>query len=176
MKTTTKNLALSAMFLALGLALPFLTGQLPQMGSMFLPLHLPVLICGMICGWKYGAAVGLVLPLLRSVLFGMPPVFPTAVAMTFELAAYGAFAGLFYNKLYKTTVNLYVSLAAAMLLGRAVWGIVSFALYSLFLTDAFTLQMFLAGAFLNAWPGIAVQIVVIPLLMIALKRLKLTAP
>lgn len=175
MKTSVKNLALSAMFLALGLVLPLLTGQLPQMGSMFLPMHLPVLICGLLCGWEYGAAVGLVLPLLRSVLFGMPPIFPTAVAMTFELAAYGAFAGLLYRKLANTTVNLYVSLLLAMLLGRLVWGVASFLLYSLFLTDTFTFPMFLAGAFLNAWPGIVIQIVCIPLLMLALQRMKLVS-
>jgi thiamine transporter ThiT len=176
MKMTTKNLALSAMFLALGLVLPFLTGQLPQMGTMLLPMHLPVLLCGMFSGWEYGAAVGLILPLLRSVLFGMPPIFPTAVAMTFELAAYGAFAGLLYRKLSKTTVNLYVSLILAMLLGRAVWGVASFLLYSLFLTDIFTPQMFLAGAFLNAWPGIVIQIAFIPLLLMALQRMKPAAP
>ena len=87
-----RALVLSAMFLALGLVLPFFTGQIPQVGSMLLPMHLPVFLCGLICGWQYGAAVGFVTPLLRMSLFGMPPLL-TAVAMAFELAAYGGVAG-----------------------------------------------------------------------------------
>ena len=87
MKFSTKKLTLSAAFLGLGLVLPFLTGQVPQVGSMLLPMHIPVLLCGIICGWEYGLAVGAILPLLRSVIFGMPPMYPTALAMTFELAA-----------------------------------------------------------------------------------------
>lgn len=70
------NLVLSAMFMAIGLVLPFFTGQIPQIGSMLLPMHLPVLLCGLICGWQYGGVVGFVLPLLRYVMFGMPPHLP----------------------------------------------------------------------------------------------------
>ena len=82
-----RNLVLAAMFVALGLVLPFLTGQVPQIGNMLLPMHLPVLLCGLICGWQYGGVVGFILPPLRYVMFGMPPIFPTGVAMAFELAA-----------------------------------------------------------------------------------------
>ena len=80
-----KQLTLAALFLALGLVLPFFTGQIPQIGSMLLPMHIPVFLCGLICGWQYGAAVGFVTPLLRSALFGMPPLFPTAAAMPLEI-------------------------------------------------------------------------------------------
>ena len=88
-----KNLVLSAMFLAIGIVLPFFTGQIPQIGKMLLPMHLPVFLCGLICGWQYGLAVGLILPVMRSSIFFMPAMFPTAIAMSFELAAYGAVAG-----------------------------------------------------------------------------------
>ena len=77
MKQTTKNITLSAMFLALGMVLPFLTGQIPQIGSMLLPMHIPVFLCGLICGWQYGAIIGFILPFLRYAAFGMPPLFPT---------------------------------------------------------------------------------------------------
>ena len=97
MKQNTKNLVLAAMFLAIGLVLPFFTGQIPQIGSMLLPMHLPVLLCGLLCGWQYGAVVGLVLPMLRYVLFGMPPLL-TAVAMSFELLTYGLVIGLLYSR------------------------------------------------------------------------------
>ena len=85
----TKKLAYAALFLALCLVLPMLTGQIPRIGSMLLPMHIPVLLCGLVCGWQYGAAVGFVAPLLRSVLFGMPPMYPVAIAMAFELLTYG---------------------------------------------------------------------------------------
>ena len=94
MKETTKKLTWSAMFIALGLVLPFLTGQIPQFGNMLLPMHIPVILCGLICGWRYGAIVGFVLPLLRYALFGMPVLFPTGIAMSFELA----FSQVFFMK------------------------------------------------------------------------------
>ena len=166
-------LALSALFLALALIMPFLTGQIPVFGSMLLPMHLPVLLCGFICGWPYGLAVGLVAPVLRSLLFGMPPMMPTALAMSLELPAYGGFAGLFYTALPKKPWRVFAALVGAMLLGRAVWGLVSFVLYSLFLPDAFTWGMFVAGAFVQAWPGILAQLILVPMVVLALARAKL---
>ena len=93
-----KNMALAALFLAIGLVLPFFTGQIPAVGKMLLPMHIPVLLCGLICGWQWGLGVGFVLPVLRSVLFSMPVMYPTATAMAFELAAYGAVIGYLYAR------------------------------------------------------------------------------
>lgn len=175
MKQTTikkhiQRLVLAAMFLALGIVLPFLTGQIPQVGSMLLPMHLPVLLCGLICGWQYGGAVGLVLPLLRYVMFGMPPIFPTGIAMTFELAAYGTIAGFLYNRSkWQCVFALYRSLLIAMAGGRIIWGVVRVLLTGV-AGEAFTWQMFMTGAFLNAIPGIVLQLVFIPVLMVALDR------
>jgi thiamine transporter ThiT len=176
-KNYVYQLSLSALFLALALVLPFLTGQLPQLGSALLPMHLPVLLCGFLCGWPWGLAVGFISPLLRTLLFGMPPVMPTAVAMAFELAAYGAFSGLLYSRLTaKEPAKTYIALVIAMLAGRAVWGMVSFVLYSLFLSKAFTAAMFVASAFVTAWPGILVQLVLVPTIILALKKAKLLPP
>jgi len=72
------------MFIAIGLVLPFFTGQIPQIGRMLLPMHIPVFLCGLICGWKYGLMVGFILPLLRYAVFGMPVIFPNGIAMAFE--------------------------------------------------------------------------------------------
>lgn len=164
------HLAMSAMFLAMGLILPFFTGQIPQIGNMLLPMHLPVLVCGLICGWKYGLAVGFVLPLLRSVLFGMPVMYPKAVAMAFELAAYGGLAGALYGRSpWKCVLSLYRALAGAMLGGRLVWGGVMVVLMGM-TGNAFTWKLFLAEAFLNAVPGIVLQLVFIPGLMLSLHR------
>ena len=168
-RSSTLNMVLAAMFLALGIVMPFITGQIPEIGSMLLPMHLPVLICGFVCGWKYGLVVGFVVPLLRSVMFGMPPLMPTATCMAFELATYGLCTGLLYQRLPKNNVSIYVSLFGAMAVGRLVWGVVSLILYGV-IGKAFTVQVFLAGAFLNAVPGIIMQIVLIPIIIMALKR------
>lgn len=161
MRSNTKKITLSAFFLALALALPFLTGQIPQVGGMLCPMHIPVLLCGFVCGWQYGAIVGFIAPLLRSVCFGMPPIFPTATCMAFELAAYGLIAGLAYKLLPKKKVYLYPELLVSMIIGRFVWGLAMFV--CLTATSAkFTFQAFLSGAVLNAIPGIALQILIIP--------------
>ena len=115
---TVRTVVFAAAFLALALMLPFLTGQIPQIGSMLSPMHIPVLLCGFVCGWPWGLAVGVVAPPLRSVLFGMPPMYPTALCMAFELAAYGAVAGLMYRALPKKKSNIYVALITAMIAGR----------------------------------------------------------
>ena len=163
------TLVLSAMFLALGLVLPFFTGQIPQVGGMLLPMHLPVFLCGLICGWQYGAAVGFVTPLLRMSLFGMPPLL-TAVAMAFELAAYGGVAGFLYSRSrWQCVIALYRSLLIAMVAGRLVWAAVRVVMTGV-AGEPFTWQIFLAGALLNAIPGIILQLVFIPAVMVALDR------
>lgn len=178
MQATRKNsspvrkLVYAAVCLALALVLPFLTGQIPQIGSALCPMHLPVLLCGFVCGWPYGLLVGAVTPLLRSMLFSMPPLYPTAVAMAFELGAYGLLAGLFYKLLPKKPVYVYVSLILAMLGGRVVWGLVQMILMGL-VAQPFTWQIFMAGAFGNALPGILVQLVLIPVIVLALRSAKL---
>ncbi len=165
-----KKLTLSAMFLALGLVLPFVTGQIPQIGKMLLPMHIPVLLCGLICGPQYGAVVGFLTPLLRYVLVGMPVLFPTGIAMAFELLTYGLVAGLVYQmSKWHCLRALYRSLIIAMLSGRLVWGVVRVVIMGIS-GNAFTWQMFIAGAFLNAIPGIIVQLALIPTIMLALNR------
>jgi thiamine transporter ThiT len=163
-----RRMVLSAMFLAIGLVLPFFTGQIPQFGNMLLPMHIPVMLCGLICGWQYGAVVGLTLPLLRSVLFGMPPLYPTAISMAVELCVYGLAIGFIYGLFKKQSIlSVYVALIPAMILGRITWGGCQTVLLSMQGT-AFTAQAFLAGAILNAVPGIILQLLLIPAIMSSL--------
>lgn len=169
-KNSVKNITLSAMFLAVGIVLPFLTGQIPQVGKMLLPMHIPVFLCGLICGWQYGAAVGFILPLLRSLMFGVPVIFPTAASMALELMTYGLVAGLLYGiSRHQCIIALYRSMIAAMLAGRVVWG-VSQVIFLNMQGNAFTWKAFMAGAFLNAFPGIIVQLILVPAIMLALRR------
>lgn len=169
-RKTTLRLVLSAMFLALGYVLPIFTGQIQDIGSMLLPMHLPVLLCGLVCGWRYGLAVGFVLPVTRSLFFGMPLMFPTAVAMSFELATYGLVIGLVYTLIKKQNLlTVYISLLSAMLAGRVVWGIVQAILLGA-TGNSFTFGAFLAGAVLNAIPGMILQLVFIPAVIFTLDR------
>ncbi len=172
-KTKSNNLlklVLSAMFLTLGLVLPFLTGQIKEIGSMLLPMHIPVMLCGLICGPQYGLIVGAVVPIMRSVLFGMPLMFPSAVSMAFELATYGFVVGyLFSHAKWKCIKSLYRCLIISMLCGRAVWGIVQCCLLGIG-ENGFTVAMFIAGAFLNAFPGIILQLILIPAVMLVLGK------
>lgn len=164
-----RQLTVSALCLALCLILPLLIGQIPRIGGMLCPMHLPVLLCGFLCAPGWAAAVGIVAPLLRGVLFGMPPLYPTGLAMSLELAAYGAVSSLAYRALPKTTPCLYASLLTAMLAGRAVWGAAR-AVMSGAGGAAFTWQLFLAGAFVNAVPGIVLQVILIPPLVSILRK------
>lgn len=166
-RTPVFDLTLAAMFMAVGLVLPFLTGQI---GNMLLPMHIPVLLCGLICGWQYGLGIGFILPLLRYMLFGMPVLFPNGIAMAFELAAYGAVIGFLYSRSrWQCVIALYRSMVLAMLAGRVVWGTVQIFLLGIS-GNVFTWQMFMAGAFLNAIPGIILQLILIPSIMVALNR------
>ncbi len=165
-----KNLILSSMFLAIGLCLPFLTGQIPQIGSMLLPMHIPVFLCGLCCSPWWGLTVGLILPILRSLLFTVPVLYPNALSMAAELATYGLVAGLCFSlSRHKCILSLYRSLLIAMLAGRAVWGIAQVILLGIKGT-AFPLSVFFAGAFGTALPGIILQLILIPSLMLSLGR------
>ena len=163
-----RKITYSALFLALAMVLPFLTGQIPEIGSMLCPMHIPALLCGFLCGWPWGLAVGFLSPLLRSLLFGMPPVW-VSIAMAFEMAAYGAVSGWLYRRLGRSSARIYGSLVAAMVAGRLVWGLVQFLLAGLRGTE-FNLSIFLSGAVTTAIPGIILQLVLIPVLVLVMER------
>ena len=168
-----RRLVFSAMFLALCMVLPYLTGQIPEIGAALSPMHIPVFLCGFVCGWPWALAVGAIAPLLKHFAFGpMPPIL-TAVAMTFELAAYGAVSGLLYKLLPKKKWAIYASLVAAMVAGRLVWGCARFVIAGLQHTS-FPLSAFWAGAVADAVPGIILHIVLIPVLVMAMEKAHLT--
>ena len=166
------NLALAAMFLALAYVMPFLTGQVPQIGSMLCPMHIPVIVCGFVCGAPWGLIVGFAAPLLRSLTFTVPAVFPNALAMAFELATYGLISGILYRIFPKKKGYIYCSLVIAMIIGRLVWGAVQFACIG-FDASEFGFSAFWAGAVVNAIPGIILQIVLIPVIIMLLEKTKL---
>ena len=168
-----RKMTYAALFLAIAMVLPFVTGQIPEIGSMLCPMHIPALLCGFMCGWPWGLAVGFIAPLLRSVVFGMPAMFPGAVAMAFELAVYGGLAGLLYRLLPREKWSVYAVLILSMIAGRIVWGIARVILAGLS-GSSFTWALFLAGAVTNAIPGIIMHIILIPVLVIVMDRAGLT--
>lgn len=171
------RLTLAAACLGLALSLPFLTGQLRELGNRLCPMHLPVLLCGLLLGARYGAAVGAVAPLLRSLLFGAPVLFPHALTMVPELAVYGLVCGLLRPRRQAGAGGrLYLALLCAMACGRAVAGIVKYALYLGGLRPDYSLAVFLSADLLNTLPGIAVQLVLVPLLWRALLRAGIADP
>ena len=168
-KHTVRQMVMAAICLGLCMVLPFLTGQIQQIGNMLSPMHLPVLLAGFICGPIWGLIVGAVAPVLRFAMFGMPPLFPTGAAMCFELAAYGFLSGLIYGRLQGSLGSIYIALIGAMAGGRVLWGVVMAVLLGLS-GSSFTWAAFIAGAFTNAIPGIILQIVLIPILVVALRK------
>ena len=166
-----RRIVLAALFLALAFLLPMVTGHVPQVGNMLCPMHFPILLCGFVLGGPWGLAVGFAAPLLRSLLFGMPPMFPIAISMAFELAAYGFVAGLVWRKVQHTLPMMYATLVTAMVAGRLVWGAVRFVLAGL-TGSTFPFSAFLSGALLTAVPGIIAQLILIPLILVTLQKAK----
>ena len=164
-----RNLVFSAVCLALCLVLPFFTGQIPQIGGMLCPMHIPVFLAGFLCGPWWAMIIGLITPTLRYALFSMPPLMPTGITMTFELAVYGMTAGLLYRILPKKRRFVYLSLFGAMLAGRFVWGIASIFVFGA-MGSVFSWPIFFAGAFINAMPGIILHVTLIPVLVLAMEK------
>ena len=168
-KRNTLKIVSSGLFIAIGIILPFFTGQIPEIGKMLLPMHIPVFLCGFLCGPLYGGAVGFITPILRSAIFGMPPFFPNALIMAFELLVYGLASGFLFESFPKKRMYIYLSLILSMILGRIFWGILSFLVFTL-LGNSFTWEAFMSGALFTAIPGIILQIVLIPPIVIILKK------
>lgn len=169
-----RKMTYAAILLALAILMPRVAGLIPDIGKTLNLMHIPVLLCGFLCGWPWGLAVGFAAPLLSSAFNGMPGIFPDAVVMAFELAAYGAVAGLMYMLLPRKlgAGRIYISLLTAMLAGRIVYA----AVY-LFLTGTGLVKIndallaFVWGrAFVKPVLGIILQIVLVPLLVMAVER------
>ena len=171
-KERTRTLVLAALFLALGVVLPSITGSIKEIGDSLLPLHLVVMLCGVICTWQYAAPIGLVLPFLRAAFFGMPPLYPNAVWMALELATYGFVIGFLFS-LRKTYSRVYllVCLVCSMLTGRVVWGITKAILLGV-ADKPFGFKAFLVGGFVDALPGIILQFVLVPLIVELVYRIQ----
>lgn len=165
-KNKAARLVTAGFLLALGVILPQIFGRVQFLGMTFLPMHLPVLLCGAICGGFYGALCGALTPLICSMLFSMPVFFPTAIAMAVELCCYGLLISLLYRR---ARLNIYPSLLLAMLGGRLLNGLVNWLLLGLS-GKAYTLATFISACFVTGIPGIILQIVLIPVIVLILQK------
>jgi hypothetical protein len=166
-----KKLTMSAMLLAIGIVLPMFTG--PQLGSILLPMHIPAILAGILVGSKRGLMVGMLIPILRSFLFGLPPLFPVGLAMAMELGTYALVAGLVYGKMRSLNMKrLYTAIVLSMLAGRVVFGIAMFVqLVGLGMgSGVYSLGIWFASVFLSSWVGIWVHLVGLPVVVLALWR------
>ncbi|MDO5022245.1 MAG: ECF transporter S component [Eubacteriales bacterium] len=168
----TKKLTVAGICLALAFLLPFLTAQIPEIGKTLAPMHIPVIICGFLAGPLYGAGVGFLAPIARSLFLSMPPMYPMALAMALELCAYGLAAALLHRLFKKNmslTQNVYISLVLSMVIGRIVFGI---AMYFMLMASgkSYTINMFINGTVLGAIPGIILHLLIIPPIVLAIKR------
>lgn len=174
---SVKKLVICAVCIALCCVLPIAFHAF-NLGVTFSPMHIPVLLCGLLCGGSYGLCCGLVGPLLSSLVSGMPGPMGL-VTMVPELMAYGLSAGLLMKvvRTKNTYADTYISLAGAMLIGRVVGGLASYILYTFFVPDGmFTLAVWATSYFVSAAPGIVCHLIVIPILVFTLAKAGLVPP
>lgn len=163
-KQYTREMTLTSMFIALGLIVPMIFHTFHLGGPIFLPMHLPVIMCGFLVGRKQGLLCGLIVPLLSSLLTGMPPLFPTAFVMSIELGTYGFVTGWLGKK-----INVYGALILAQCIGRITGAVASFILLGL-ASKPFILSTYITSVFVTALPGILLQLLLIPMGIIFLQR------
>ena len=169
--SVVKKAIITAICIALCVVLPQAFHAIPRAGMIYLPMHIPVLLCGLICGWPFGLLCGLAGPALSSVITGMPPA-ATLPSMMIECAIYGCIAGLLMAivRTRKTYLDLYISLIGAMLCGRIIAGILQALIFS---AGKYSISAWATSYFVTALPGIIIQIVLLPSIVFALMKAKL---
>ena len=166
-----RKMIFTALLIALGIVLPMMVHTIPNAGSVLLPMHIPILICGMICGFPYGLAAGILTPLLSSMLTGMPPA-AFLPSMVLELATYGLVSGILAHivRTKSNLANIYITLIGSMLAGRIVYGILNALIFR---AGEYSAQIWLTSAFVTALPGVIIQLILIPAIVVALQRARL---
>ena len=169
--SSVKRSIITAVCIGLSVVLPMAFHSIPNAGIIFSPMHIPVLLCGLICGWSFGLLCGLAGPLLSSLITGMPPV-AYLPSMLVELAAYGLVCGLMINlvRTKKLYADLYISLVVALLAGRIVAGVAKALIFS---AGSYSLAAWVTSYFVTIWPGLAIQLALVPAIVVALMKAKL---
>ncbi|MCL2047262.1 MAG: ECF transporter S component [Defluviitaleaceae bacterium] len=166
--TNTKNMVLTALFIALSVLLPIGFHAIQMAGFVFLPMHIPVLLAGLACGWKFGLVTGLIAPLVSASFTGMPS-WANVPPMMLELGVYGLASGLAleYIRTKRASFDLYIALVVAMLAGRIVAGIAQFVYFS---GGDYSVGAWVAAYFVTGLPGLVIQFMFVPSVVMALER------
>lgn len=166
--SNVKKSIITAVCIALCYVIPLMFHGIQNAGSIFCPMHIPVFICGLICGWQYGLLCGIAGPALSSALSGMPPV-AILPSMMVELAVYGTAAGLMMKlvRTKSTYADLYISLIVAIVCGRVLAGL---AKALIFARGSYSMSAWIAGSVVTSWPGTVIQLVFIPTIVFALMK------
>ena len=166
--SNVKKSIITAVCIALCYVIPLMFHGIQNAGNIFCPMHIPVFICGLICGWQYGLLCGIAGPALSSALSSMPPV-AILPSMMVELAAYGTAAGLMMKlvRTKSTYADLYISLIAAIVCGRVLAGL---AKALIFARGSYSMSAWIAGSVVTSWPGTVIQLVFIPTIVFALMK------
>ena len=152
-------------------AVVHLVGGQP-LGKMISPMHIPVFICGLILGWKYGLLAGVLTPLVSYIFRGIPPILPTGLGMCLELGTYGFIAGLLSEKVKfsnKSLLNIYLALIIGMLAGRLVYGAYC-TIYFPLKSIPWSFNIFLTSLFVEPVIGIIIQLYSIPFVVYGIKK------
>lgn len=165
-ESNIKRLVIAGLLLALGVVIPMIFHSTGIMGTVFLPMHIPVLIGGFLLPPYLALFLGMLTPLINSLVTGMPPMFPMAIIMTFELGIYGFVASLLYRKLKMPSI---ISLILSMIAGRIMAGLVVFILATFFSLQMEPMSFIIAGV-TTGIPGIIIQIILIPSLIHSIVR------
>ncbi|MBR5295968.1 MAG: ECF transporter S component [Clostridia bacterium] len=165
-----RSIVYAAVCLAMCMVLPLLTGNIPEIGQQFAPMHFPVFLCGFIAGPFWGAVVGFVAPFLRYFIFSVPVIYPQGVRMAAELLVYGMAAGLFYRYLPKKPIGIYVSLLCAQFFGRLAWGAAQYLISVFDKSNEFYLEMVVAQTITSSLYGILIQLLLIPPIVFAMQK------
>ena len=171
MKNKTRNLVITALMIAAGVILPMAFHGVPNAGKVFLPMHIPVLLCGMVTGPVFGLAAGIITPIVSSLATGMPAA-AMLPQMICELGVYGLMTGILSRKVRtgKAVADTYISLIGAMVTGRVVYGVLNTLI---FMAGKYSFEIWLSAALITALPGIIIQLIAVPVLTAALEKAKL---
>ena len=168
--SSVKKITLCAISIALCVVLPSAFHVFGPVSSVLSPMHIPVLLCGLVCGWPYGAFCGIAGPLLSSAITSMPGL-AYLVHMVPELCVYGLVCGLLL-KLVRTGNlygDIYCALVPAMLLGRVAGGVVR-TLFMMGSGQSYTLALWVSAYLVQALPGIVLHLVLVPALVVVLTK------
>ena len=166
--SNVKKSIITAVCIALCYVITLMFHGIQNAGNIFCPMHIPVFICGLICGWQYGLLCGIAGPALSSALSSMPPV-AILPSMMVELAVYGTAAGLMMKlvRTKSTYADLYISLIVAIVCGRVLAGL---AKALIFARGSYSMSAWIAGSVVTSWPGTVIQLVFIPTIVFALMK------